>query len=131
MSQSFFLSFVLEVSTWPLKLHSILFLVVHQIFQWSICRIFLWIVFAVLRNQSRQEWSSINLPRRSFLHPERFVRLDRVHPFVFAESFGKKFGAEERRHTPPTDKLLYEVHDLSKCLEIKTGNLYAVMQLAT
>ena len=40
LSQSFFLSFVLEVSTWPLKLHSILFLVVHQFFSGAFAEFF-------------------------------------------------------------------------------------------
>ena len=70
---------------------------------------------------------SINLPRRSFLRPERTVQLD-VHTSIFLESFGKKMMDSEIRHVPLTDKLQYDVTLLSRWRSLVGGDSSLVRQ---
>ena len=62
--------------------------------------------------------TTINLPRRSFFKPERSISVEGVHPFIFVDSFGKKFREEEVRHHPPCDNLHYEVDSLVRWLRV-------------
>ena len=49
----------------------------------------------------RSKWFGSFLLRRSFVHPERTVRLENVHCGVFVDSFGVKFDEAEILHKPP------------------------------
>lgn len=69
-----------------------------------------------------QKLANINLqPRRSFARPEGSVRMDNVHAFTCVESIGKKMTGKEIRHTPPTEKLIYEVGTLGSWMELVGG----------
>lgn len=70
---------------------------------------------------------SINHPRRSFFQPERTIHLDGVHRFLFVESFAKKLGTFEICHTPPTDKLRYNISCFMRWCEI-LGNADALLR---
>ena len=71
---------------------------------------------------------SINLPRRSFMRPERSIALEGVHVSVFIESFGKKFQGREILHSAGEDKLQYEVHSLNRWLALVGGGSSSVVR---